>query len=100
MFVDRPKTPMDGGFSDWSDWSTCNDNCRKTRNRTCTSPTPLFGGADCEGESGEESPGLCYGGDCCPGGKYENVLFELISYFLQTQPILVALKTSNPLVIE
>lgn len=35
--------PIGGG---WSDWSPCTDGVRK---RTCTNPSPRFGGAECEG---------------------------------------------------
>ena len=94
----RNKTPLDGGYSVWTEWSSCHANCRNTRNRTCTSPTPLFGGAECYGETGEESPGLCYGGDCCPGGKNKKFFMDSL-LFLQIQYMLVVLKTSNRLVM-
>ena len=42
--------PVDGGYSDWSDWSSCSASCEggnEFRERTCTNPAPKHGGADC-----------------------------------------------------
>ena len=47
---------MDGGWSDFGDWSECSADCRggtRTRTRTCTNPAPAYGGADCVGEATE-----------------------------------------------
>ena len=48
--------PVDGGWSEFGDWSTCSKTCgggTKTRTRTCTDPAPNHGGADCVGEDTE-----------------------------------------------
>ncbi|KAL5253104.1 hypothetical protein ACHWQZ_G015763 [Mnemiopsis leidyi] len=48
--------PVDGGYSDFGDWSECSAECgggTQTRSRTCTNPAPANGGADCEGDSSE-----------------------------------------------
>ena len=48
--------PVDGGWSDFEDWSDCSAECgggTQTRTRTCSNPEPALGGADCEGESSE-----------------------------------------------
>ena len=74
-FLIRPKPPINGSWTDWSSWSTCHSNCRNTRNRTCDNPTPILGGSDCVGDSGEESPDLCYGDQCCPGKLSSQNLF-------------------------
>ena len=66
----RPKTPIDGGWSQWTSWSSCQSNCRQQRNRTCDSPSPLFGGVECPGNRTELSLTPCYGDDCCPGNKF------------------------------
>ena len=41
---------VSGAYSDWSQWSSCSVTCgegKKTRTRTCTSPTPAHGGKTC-----------------------------------------------------
>ena len=49
---------VDGGWSDYTEWSACSQTCtnkgpgdiaRKTRSRTCTNPSPAFGGDECRG---------------------------------------------------
>ncbi|KAL5248186.1 hypothetical protein ACHWQZ_G017384 [Mnemiopsis leidyi] len=48
--------PVDGGWSNFGDWSECSAECEggtKTRTRTCTNPAPANGGADCVGEAAE-----------------------------------------------
>lgn len=59
---------VDGGWSAWSAWGKCSNNCgrgQETRTRTCTNPPPQNGGADCVG-SGTESRD-CIG---CPGNIF------------------------------
>ena len=44
--------PIDGGFSDWSDFTACSVTCGvgvQWRNRTCTNPSPKHGGKICKG---------------------------------------------------
>ncbi|XP_071489048.1 uncharacterized protein [Diadema antillarum] len=40
--------PVDGGFTEWGEWSECSDSCRRTRYRNCTNPRVVAGGKDCE----------------------------------------------------
>ena len=44
---DCPK--VDGQWSQWTCWSPCDNDCLKSRNRTCTNPSPSGGGAGCQG---------------------------------------------------
>ncbi|XP_030839405.1 uncharacterized protein LOC756169 [Strongylocentrotus purpuratus] len=46
--------PVDGGWSSYSDWDACSVSCgggNQTRTRTCSDPTPAYGGANCTGEN-------------------------------------------------
>ncbi|XP_057300554.1 uncharacterized protein LOC130633709 isoform X2 [Hydractinia symbiolongicarpus] len=48
--------PVHGQYTAWTQWSQCSATCgesMQTRNRTCTNPTPRFGGFDCIGASVE-----------------------------------------------
>ncbi|XP_048760226.2 netrin receptor UNC5C-like isoform X3 [Ostrea edulis] len=45
---------VNGSWSSWSSWSECSAKCGRgetRRVRTCSNPTPLNGGAPCQGES-------------------------------------------------
>ena len=47
---------MDGDWADFGNWSECSVPCgggTVTRTRTCTNPSPAYGGADCVGEKNE-----------------------------------------------
>ncbi|XP_063687572.1 uncharacterized protein LOC134820861 isoform X3 [Bolinopsis microptera] len=49
--------PVNGGYSIWSPWSTCSEECgggNQTRTRTCTDPRPAHGGKACVQERGYE----------------------------------------------
>ncbi|XP_022783416.1 A disintegrin and metalloproteinase with thrombospondin motifs adt-1-like isoform X1 [Stylophora pistillata] len=46
--------PVDGGFSEWSNWTTCSVSCGsgfQLRHRNCTSPSPAHGGKSCENKN-------------------------------------------------
>ncbi|CAH3136107.1 unnamed protein product [Pocillopora meandrina] len=48
--------PLDGHWSDWSEWSPCAKSCggsRVTRKRSCNNPSPQRGGEECPGEPTE-----------------------------------------------
>ena len=52
------KGAIDGGFSEWSNWTACSEPqyCLQgfsKRTRTCTNPPPANGGDDCVGLSVE-----------------------------------------------
>ena len=47
---------MNGGWGDWSDWTTCDELCgggEQRRSRQCDSPEPKHGGKDCPGDAEE-----------------------------------------------
>lgn len=55
-----PFCPIDGGWSEFSNWSACSVSCgdsgavgMQVRNRMCNSPVPQFNGRDCSGQSFE-----------------------------------------------
>ncbi|XP_078346349.1 uncharacterized protein LOC144631708 isoform X1 [Oculina patagonica] len=57
--------PVDGGFSNWSDWGPCPVTCgggTHKRVRTCTNPPPQNGGKDCEGP--KEVVQTCSSNEC------------------------------------
>lgn len=60
-----PVCPIDGGWSIFSNWSTCSVACgvgMQVRNRICNDPVPQFNGRECDGESYEVkhcNDGLC-----------------------------------------
>ena len=59
--------PVNGGWSSWSDFSTCSKQCGigiKKRSRKCTNPVPQYGGADCVGLNKELKK--CDTGFKCP----------------------------------
>ncbi|XP_020632778.1 SCO-spondin-like, partial [Orbicella faveolata] len=48
--------PIDGGWSSWSDWKPCSKSCGtgiQEHSRSCTRPTPSYGGKSCDGEARE-----------------------------------------------
>lgn len=50
------KSPGDGGWSEWGDWTQCDKTCgtgKQDRERTCTNPPPDPQGRDCEGPAEE-----------------------------------------------
>ncbi|CAH1256761.1 CHIA, partial [Branchiostoma lanceolatum] len=64
-----PGTAVDGGWADWTAWSSCSVSCgsgTETRSRTCSNPAPQHGGAACSGDGAEER--VCQTGVTCPDG--------------------------------
>ncbi|XP_058944976.2 coadhesin-like [Pocillopora verrucosa] len=65
--------PIDGNFSEWSEWSDCSATCGgglQTRTRNCTNPLPQYEGKDCEGLGPAVETQSC-GSEKCPiDGNY------------------------------
>ena len=65
--------PLDGGYSNWSNFSVCTKTCgngTKYRTRNCTQPKPAHGGKDCQrlGPNFEKVP--CNTHPCPVHGNY------------------------------
>ncbi|XP_067654843.1 SCO-spondin-like isoform X1 [Haliotis asinina] len=87
-----PNCPIDGGITQWSQWTipACPETCGRfatrlqERFRTCTNPTPAFNGADCPETNRAESRRTSCGLPDCPiDGGYTQ-------WSLWTQPVCTA----------
>lgn len=59
---------VNGGYSEWSQWSSCSGSCRSgltKRTRTCTKPAPAHGGVNCSDPAKEFKE--CENNITCPG---------------------------------
>ncbi|XP_045160489.2 SCO-spondin-like [Mercenaria mercenaria] len=62
---------VDGGWSAWTGWTACSMTCgfaERTRNRTCTNPSPMWGGRYCEGVHIQSDS--CKENDCPVDGEW------------------------------
>lgn len=67
---DQP-CPIDGRWTRWSDWEACSKSCgdgTQLSRRSCTNPSPAFGGADCEGDNVQSRP--CKEMECPVDGNW------------------------------
>nr|XP_034327535.1 uncharacterized protein LOC105323126 [Crassostrea gigas] len=65
--------PIDGGWTVWTSWDSCTVTCAggtKTRSRSCSNPTPQYGGRSCSGSS--TSSQACYTQSCPIDGGFSN----------------------------
>ncbi|XP_061171646.1 hemicentin-1-like [Saccostrea echinata] len=70
--------PIDGKWADyrpWSAWSSCDKTCgngfrTKTRTRTCTNPTPKYGGKLCPGSTIDKGLVSCKVRECPIQGEW------------------------------
>lgn len=63
--------PIHGNWTAWSQWSDCSKTCAngtRSRNRTCNSPVPQFGGRNCSGKVTEIKS--CIKAPCPIPGKW------------------------------
>lgn len=50
QFCNTQHCPIDGGYTQWTKFSTCSKSCGEgnmTKRRTCTNPKPQYGGNNC-----------------------------------------------------
>ncbi|XP_061184995.1 SCO-spondin-like [Saccostrea echinata] len=65
--------PIDGGFSNWGSWGTCTVTCgggTQVRTRSCSNPTPQYGGAPCSGATSQNQN--CNTQVCIIDGAWSN----------------------------
>ena len=65
--------PINGNFSDWSEFSGCSKTCGsgvKFRYRYCTNPEPRYGGTNCSGPTSDKQP--CHLRHCPINGNYSS----------------------------
>ena len=78
-FVNLISVAVDGGWSQFGEWSECSAECGggvQTRTRACNNPAPQQGGADCVGDATETR--ACNSDPC--GQGQENSNFHSHSY--------------------
>lgn len=71
--VDVTAKPIDGGYSNWSEWGLCNKLCGpglQSRNRNCDNPPPALGGKDCSVLGEEIEFRKCNMKDCPVDGGF------------------------------
>ena len=70
--IDR-KCPINGGYSQWSEFSACSQTCGggySTRIRTCTQPEPKYDGKNCSGLGSAREIRVCNLNPCPVHGNY------------------------------
>ncbi|KAI1293481.1 Netrin receptor UNC5C [Halotydeus destructor] len=60
--------PVNGQWTSWSTWSTCSHECQQARRRSCTNPSPKYGGHHCLGS--DIHIRNCTGGMCRKLDRY------------------------------
>ena len=71
---------IDGGWSTWSTWRSCSENCGggfQMRTRSCDAPKPKYGGARCRGNYFQT---ISCNTENCPGN---DVLFFCLKWAVQ-----------------
>eukprot|EP00105_Crassostrea_gigas_P023961 XP_011444035.1 PREDICTED: SCO-spondin isoform X3 [Crassostrea gigas] len=65
--------PIDGGLTNWGSWGTCSVSCgggTQVRTRSCTNPSPQYGGALCSGATSQNQ--TCNTQVCIIDGAWAN----------------------------
>ncbi|XP_069698018.1 hemicentin-1-like isoform X2 [Periplaneta americana] len=65
--------PIDGAWSDWSNWTSCSVSCgrgTRRRYRKCNNPSPAYGGKPCLGADGQQE--YCNQPTCPVHGKWSD----------------------------
>ncbi|KAK6975999.1 hypothetical protein BgiMline_022392, partial [Biomphalaria glabrata] len=71
--------PIDGGWSQWTTWTSCSVTCgsgRKSRFRICNEPTPKHGGRFCSGDPVEWMPCEVHCPDAIPRTPLHSPRFD------------------------
>ena len=66
-----PFLTVNGGWSSWNGWTSCSKSCgsgSQSRSRSCTKPSPKYGGKSCQGIARQSQ--LC-NKKACPGRKLQ-----------------------------
>ena len=78
--------PVNGGWSQWSSYSTCSNSCGvgdQSRYRSCNNPSPSNGGSTCAGVSTEtihcHTEACPCSGSHCPGQQF--IIYCIITCF-------------------
>ena len=64
---------INGGWSEFENWQSCDETCHKKRGRSCTNPSPAYGGENCTGDDYETqfcTDKECKNHDCYEIGRY------------------------------
>ena len=93
---------VNGGWSTWSQWTPCSVSCGKglqRRHRTCSNPTPLGGGLDCEGEEIQRSVcnSICPGNAISPISGWANLVCGMKVEDLWGKPLGICIWASSRL---
>uniref|UniRef100_A0A4W4HL73 Netrin receptor UNC5 n=1 Tax=Electrophorus electricus TaxID=8005 RepID=A0A4W4HL73_ELEEL len=61
---------VDGGWEEWGEWTPCNTQCERRRQRECNAPPPRHRGRACDGDGNVTEN--CTGGMCTQGMEGSN----------------------------
>ena len=78
---------VDGGYSEWTAWSSCSLTCGtgiQSRSRSCTNPPPSNGGRSCSRLGQAIQYDRC-NTQPCPGSPIENKAFVIVFIFLTAE---------------